>query len=82
MKGFSSFPIWITGSGVISCAGESPEDFWQNSLEGKSGLQAGLGYVTNSEYKINKALKLSLKAAQHAMKIAGWTSLNPDDGLI
>lgn len=78
----SSPSVWITGSGVVTCCGETPEDFWLNLIEGKSGILNGLGQIKNSKYEQNKALKLCLEAANQAMTAAGWSQLNPEDGLL
>lgn len=78
----SSLPIWVTGSGVVTCCGETPEDFWLNSFKGKSGIQDGLGIIKNSKYEKDRAIRFCLEAAYQAMKAAGWSHLNPDDGLL
>src|SRR4051812_43979244 len=41
-------PIWITGTGTLTCAGISPETLWKNSFENRSGISGGLGRVSDS----------------------------------
>ena len=77
--------IWITGLGVVSCLGGSLEDLWSAATEERTGVREGLGRVPDSLFggpPQNRALTFSVHAAREAMRQAGWTSLNPDDGLI
>jgi 3-oxoacyl-[acyl-carrier-protein] synthase-1 len=76
--------VWITGSGLVSCSGNSPEELWQRIVDNQSGLRQGLGYANRgSDADLSQlALEYSLAAARQAMKQAGWTSLGEDDGIL
>jgi 3-oxoacyl-[acyl-carrier-protein] synthase-1 len=77
--------IWITGLGAVSCLGSSVEDLWSAAAEERSGVRDGLGRVPDEIFggrPANRALTFSVHAAREAMRHAGWSRLNPDDGLI
>jgi 3-oxoacyl-(acyl-carrier-protein) synthase len=91
-------PISITGLGVISCAGETPETFWVNARDGKTSIAgSGLGTISDSvldsvretlrrrlpeSASLSKPALLTTACIDAAMKQAGWDQLNDDDGLI
>ena len=86
--------IFVTGTGVISCAGHSINELWKNAQNGTSGIVNGIGridinslnleslHLSASSAAQNIALTFSLLAISQAMKDAGWLQLGPDDGLI
>lgn len=76
------FPVWISGVGAVSCLGMGVRALWQAVLENRSGIQNGLGHVTDEFSTPNRILGLSLLAAEEAMEQAGWRGLKPGDGLI
>ena len=39
-------PVWVTATGAITCAGATPQTLWQNAFADRSGIQNGLGKVT------------------------------------
>ena len=82
----SSAPIsagtYVTGTGVISCAGKSPAELWENALAGRTGVPDGVGRVANADENLNKAIDFSLSAIRQAMAKAGWDRLHETDGLI
>lgn len=81
----SAAAIWITGLGAVSCLGGSVEDLWSAAVEDRTGVHGGLGRVSDSIFggpPDNRALTFSVHAAREAMRQAGWSTLNSDDGLI
>jgi len=85
--------VYITGTGVVSCAGNSPETLWESAFAGLSGIREGVGRVPLSslpslpfafdkESELSSGLRFSLEAARQAFQTAGWDCLRPDDGLI
>lgn len=77
--------IWITGLGAVSCLGSSVEDLWSAVGQERSGVVDGLGRVPDDifiEAPANRALAFAVHAAREAMRHAGWSRLNSDDGLI
>ena len=74
--------MWITGTGVLSCAGTSPQQLWSSLMTQTSGLTEGLGPLHNLNFQNDRALSMCLTAAQQAMTEAGWDSLREDDGVI
>lgn len=79
--------VWITGTGAVSCLGQSVGELWQNLRANKTGIHEGVGRIaldaTTAGIKTqNRALQLAQVAIQEAMKQAGWTKLNADDGII
>lgn len=85
--------VYITGTGVVSCAGNSPEALWESAVAGRSGIIEGVGRVPLSELppyhlavdqdsELSSGLRFSLEAARQAFQMAGWEALRPDDGLI
>lgn len=92
-----SSPVWVTGTGLVSCVGITPSKLWESALSDKSGIQNGLGRVTeDSLSKIqsltshlwsgappNKALLMPTYALDQALKASdGPDHLCADDGLI
>ena len=80
-------PVYVTGTGVISCAGNSPAELWENAFHGRSGISGGLGRVSFPSTKENRTelsagVRFSIEAARQAMTVAEWDQLNPNDGLI
>ena len=80
---------WISGTGVVSCVARGSDAFWQKVKAGESGVNFGLGSVSDGDIsdlpqdiKKNHALAFALLAAQEAMSEAGWDRLEPGDGLI
>lgn len=77
--------VWITGLGAVSCLGASVDDLWDAVRADRSGIRDGLGRVCDSTFggkPSNRALAFAVSAAREAMRHAGWSSLNADDGLI
>lgn len=77
--------IWITGLGAVSCLGNSVEDLWSAAADERTGVTDGLGRVPDDifmEAPANRAMAFAVHAAREAMRHAGWSRLNPDDGLI
>ncbi len=84
----------ITGLSSISCVGNSVEELWNACLDGRSGIQHGLGYISESTFTSlresskskdlpeSRSAQLAIWGAEQAMRSAGWTELRPDDGLI
>jgi len=88
----------ITGMGSITALGEGTDPLWQAALDGTFSLQDGFGPIPEEirssgltapdfstlihRLQESPALSLSLRAGWQAFQQAGWTSLNPDDGLI
>jgi 3-oxoacyl-(acyl-carrier-protein) synthase len=87
-------PVPVTGVGVVSCAGADLKSFWENALAGRSGLdEAGLGSISAAQVEawrervpdaqgLSKPALLAYVAIRAAMAEAGWSTLDPDDGLI
>lgn len=89
-------PVWITGLGAVSCLGNSVADLWNGVRENRTGIQNGLGAVSDSvlsaamtdhpdapkDWAQNRALAFSWLAVREAMAQAGWDKLNSDDGVI
>ena len=83
-------PVWISGVGSVSCLGGNMREFWNSVQANDSGIrEGGLGPVSDSaiasqpeEIRQNRALAFCKQAAEEAMAQAGWTSLQPGDGLI
>ena len=77
--------IFITGSGVVSCAGNSPERLWENCAHGNSGIVDGIGFVREAfddggtEGDITR---FALGAARPALRQSGWNGLDDDDALL
>lgn len=88
----SSHGVDITGTGVVSCAGNSPEALWANAFQVRSGLQSGVGRVereslvasavTGDESELSTGLLFALEAARQAFRQANWRGLSHEDGLI
>jgi 3-oxoacyl-(acyl-carrier-protein) synthase len=84
--------VYVTGTGVVSCAGNSPAELWENALHGRSGIVEGVGRVdlsssapekgTEPVVELGAALRFSLDAAHQALRDSSWIELQPDDGLI
>ena len=89
--------VYVTGSGVISCAGNSPAQLWENTHAGRTGVPEGIGRITghlvdpsdptsnakiSADENLNKALEFSIIAIRQAMTKAGWENLRETDGLI
>lgn len=88
----------ITGLGAITALGTGTDPLWQAALSGGCNLQDGFGLIPDElrasgltapdfstlvhRLEESPALSLSVRAAWQAFQQAGWTSLNPDDGLI
>ncbi len=88
----------ITGLGAISSLGAGTDPLWEAALNGGSSLREGFGLIpqdirasglTSPDFSTlvhrleeSPALSLSLRAAWQAFQQAGWSSLNPEDGLI
>ncbi len=79
-----SSAVWITGSGLVSCAGNSPEELWSRICENSPGLDGSLGSISRaSSTDLTKlALDFCERAARQAMAQANWKNINPDDGII
>jgi len=90
----SAAPIFITGVGAVTSAGTNLENFWNNAVSETSGLnELGLGTISDSALNtligrvpeaknLCKPALIARVAIDDAMKEAGWSSLNKDDGLI
>ena len=88
--------VLVSGIGSVSPAGLNPDDLWLNTLNERSAIQNGLGYLTNNQLQelkssanasnkpeLNlKPILATLAAMKQAMHQAGWTQLNPNDGFI
>jgi len=80
--------VYVTGTGVISCAGQSVQSLWESARAGHSGIVEGIGRIplatlkSADESSENAALTFSMLAIAQAMTSAGWEKLDGDDGLI
>lgn len=85
--------VYITGTGVVSCAGNSSDTLWESAFSGRSGIREGVGRVSleslppypllfDKESELSSGLRFSLEASRQAFEKAGWESLRSDDGLI
>jgi 3-oxoacyl-(acyl-carrier-protein) synthase len=43
----TAVPIWVTGTGLLSCAGASPTELWNSCIDGKTGIANGLGTISD-----------------------------------
>jgi 3-oxoacyl-(acyl-carrier-protein) synthase len=91
-----SADVWVTGIGVASCAGVTPEELWQSAQQDKSGIRNGLGYVTDEmlshmmqrtvgswKLPLGKALLMPTYALSEALSTSdGPKHLTHDDGII
>lgn len=79
--------------GVVSCAGASVVELWENTLNQKSGISGGLGKIPESiqsslfakypqDAKKDLPLFYSLSAIREALQTAGWEDFNESDGFI
>ncbi len=78
----SHHTVAITGVGAVSCLGIGREKFWQAAIQGRSGLENGLGHVSLPEPLKDRAFGFSCLAMKEAMDHAGWDRLNKNDGFI
>ncbi|MES2855745.1 MAG: beta-ketoacyl-[acyl-carrier-protein] synthase family protein [Bdellovibrionota bacterium] len=75
--------VWITGTGVVSCVGNTPKELWNATLEGRSGIRDGLGRVDlDARPGKSRGTTFAIEAATQAMKEAGWKSIGEGDGVI
>ena len=89
----SSLPVAISGMGSISCNGIGTAALWNAVLENHSSIENGLGSIPSSmREKLNDlypeasiqapAVIFAYASAKMAMLEAGWSELQPTDGLI
>lgn len=85
MKKSDSNDVWVSGLGLISCAGDSPSSLWSALVEERSGIEDGLGRVNSNNIAtgaFGRAVHFAAEAARQALKNANIESLAADDGLI
>ncbi|HEX2880513.1 MAG TPA: beta-ketoacyl-[acyl-carrier-protein] synthase family protein [Polyangiaceae bacterium] len=75
---------WVTGTGAVTCVGSGSAALWQAALEQRSGIEQGVGRVVRATAAAadSPALSFAKAAAREALQGAGWSSLEPGDGLI
>jgi 3-oxoacyl-(acyl-carrier-protein) synthase len=88
------FPeVLVTGTGVVSCAGLGVNALMELALHSRTAVIDGLGAISSQvigEIKkhypecaeFSPAAIFAYAAIRGAMREAGWTKLNDDDGLI
>lgn len=81
--------VGITGLGAITCLGRGAAALWNGVESGRSGIENGLGRVADQaladlpiDLQKNRALAFAVATIDESMQQAGWSKLNPDDGLI
>ena len=85
--------IHISGTGSVSCTGFGTENLFEAVFANQSGVVEGLGKIPSpvaadlhahypEAFQKSLPLGYAYAAALQAMQKAGWTKLNPDDGII
>lgn len=89
----SSLAHCISGIGAVSCVGIGAPALWEATLKEYSGIRDGLGTISEDATQelraslkqsstLEKPVLLAYASMVEAMRMAGWSQLNDDDGLI